>query len=305
MRRWWALPEVGVAPQLPLLAQFQRLVELQDSTRVLLDLGQQHHSPPDQPFAELKETLETWRLRAPNGWERLGAWADVLLWRNAVYNIVINAFKSYAETAPHLHQLGYRDKAWSVNRLARIARHQGCPEACKAAIGLLYGFNAMEVQEAFTKTTEQAKAFLLQARPPPARGTAPVRARISKKTLARGRAARARSRSSWAAGATCWRRRTWTTTRPTTRRSCSACARCSTRAWASPRSPTPALRPRSRSGRSWPTAGCPGAHSATRRPRPAGLRPAPGWRAPWWPTCRCARPPGPQRPAAPAAPAAR
>jgi transformation/transcription domain-associated protein len=165
MRRWWALPEVGVAPQLPLLAQFQRLVELQDSTRVLLDLGQQHHSPPDQPFAELKETLETWRLRAPNGWERLGAWADVLLWRNAVYNIVINAFKSYAETAPHLHQLGYRDKAWSVNRLARIARHQGCPEACKAAIGLLYGFNAMEVQEAFTKTTEQAKAFLLQARP--------------------------------------------------------------------------------------------------------------------------------------------
>lgn len=153
-----------MAPQLPLLAQFQRLVELQDSTRVLLDLGQQHHSPPDQPFAELKETMETWRLRTPNGWERLGVWADVLLWRNAIYNIVINAFKGYADTAPHLHQLGYRDKAWSVNRLARVARHQGCPEACKAAIALLYGFNAMEVQEAFVKTCEQAQAFLMQAR---------------------------------------------------------------------------------------------------------------------------------------------
>lgn len=60
--------------------------------------------------------METWRLRTPNEWERLSVWSDVLVWRNHIYNIVINAFQNLAERAPQLHQLGYRDKAWSVNR---------------------------------------------------------------------------------------------------------------------------------------------------------------------------------------------
>jgi hypothetical protein len=63
---------------------------------------------------DLQDILETWRLRTPNEWEPLSAWADVLTWRNAIYNVVINAFKNLGEMAPHLHQLGYRDKAWSV-----------------------------------------------------------------------------------------------------------------------------------------------------------------------------------------------
>lgn len=44
-----------------------------------------------------------------------------------------------------------RDKAWSVNRLGRIARLHHQPEACVHIINTLYGFNAMEVQEAFVK----------------------------------------------------------------------------------------------------------------------------------------------------------
>lgn len=32
------------------------------------------------------------------------------MWRNHIYNIVINAFKNVADVAPQLHQLGYRDK---------------------------------------------------------------------------------------------------------------------------------------------------------------------------------------------------
>ena len=60
--------------------------------------------------------METWRLRTPNDWERLGSWASVLCWRNHVYNAVIHNFKSFSEINPVLHQLGYRDKAWSVNR---------------------------------------------------------------------------------------------------------------------------------------------------------------------------------------------
>ena len=60
--------------------------------------------------------METWRLRTPNEWERLSGWAGVLVWRNHIYNTVIESFKGLAEINPVLHQLGYRDKAWSVNR---------------------------------------------------------------------------------------------------------------------------------------------------------------------------------------------
>ena len=43
-------------------------------------------------------------------------------------------------------------------RLGRVARKHGCPEACKRIIVEMYGFNAMEVQEAFIKICEQVGA---------------------------------------------------------------------------------------------------------------------------------------------------
>ena len=69
-----------------------------------------------------QDIMETWRLRTPNEWEGLTTWGGVLVWRNAIYNIVINAFKGLADVAPHLHQLGYRDKVcWCC-----------CSNKCKA-----------------------------------------------------------------------------------------------------------------------------------------------------------------------------
>jgi transformation/transcription domain-associated protein len=48
-----------------------------------------------------------------------------------------------------------QDKAWSVNRLGCIARKHGAPDTCIRIINTMYGFNAMERQEAFTKIREQ------------------------------------------------------------------------------------------------------------------------------------------------------
>ena len=155
---WWALPDVGAAARAPLAAAFQRVVELHESTRALVDLGSAQR--PGHQYAELKDILETWRLRTPDAADPLSAWADVLLWRNSVYNVVITAFKGLADAAPHLHQLGYRDKAWSVNRLASVARRHGSPSTCRSILASLYGFSAMEVQEAFVKACEHAKAAL-------------------------------------------------------------------------------------------------------------------------------------------------
>jgi transformation/transcription domain-associated protein len=48
-----------------------------------------------------------------------------------------------------------------VNRLGRIARLHHQPEACVQIINTQYGFNAMEVQEAFVKASCRTAAVLL------------------------------------------------------------------------------------------------------------------------------------------------
>ena len=59
-------------------------------------------------------------------------------------------------------QLGYKDKAWSVNKLSMVARRHGYYEACNRLINSLYGYNAMEVQEAFAKIRQQARVLLAE-----------------------------------------------------------------------------------------------------------------------------------------------
>lgn len=101
---------------------------------------------PAGAYVDLKDILETWRLRTPNEWDELTIWMDLLQWRNHMYNTVINAFKGFSETNPQLHQLGFRDKAWSVNKLAYVARRQGLCEVCVNVLNKMYGFLTMEVQ---------------------------------------------------------------------------------------------------------------------------------------------------------------
>ncbi len=48
-------------------------------------------------------------------------------------------------------------QAWSVNRYAMVARKHGLYHTCINIINSMYGFNAMEVQEAFTKIKEQVR----------------------------------------------------------------------------------------------------------------------------------------------------
>ena len=76
----------------------------------------------------LQDILETWRLRTPNTWERLSEWSNIMVWRNHIYNIIINAFGPVKELAPHLHQLGYRSAALS----------RRCQCTCQAACGILH-----------------------------------------------------------------------------------------------------------------------------------------------------------------------
>ncbi|KAH9662788.1 non-specific serine/threonine protein kinase [Citrus sinensis] len=167
LEQWWQLPEMSVHARIPLLQQFQQLVEVQESARILVDIANGNKLSSSSAagvhgnlYADLKDILETWRLRTPNEWDNMSVWYDLLQWRNEMYNSIIDAFKDFGTTNPQLHHLGYRDKAWNVNKLARIARKQGLYDVCVTILEKMYGHSTMEVQEAFVKIREQAKAFL-------------------------------------------------------------------------------------------------------------------------------------------------
>ncbi|OIV92684.1 hypothetical protein TanjilG_18035 [Lupinus angustifolius] len=166
LEQWWQLPEMSVHSRIPLLQQFQQIVEVQESARILLDISNGNKLSGNSVvgvqnlYADLKDILETWRLRTPNEWDNMSVWYDLLQWRNEMYNHVIEAFKDFGSTNSALHHLGYRDKAWTVNRLAHIARKHGLYDVCVSILEKLYGHSTMEVQEAFVKITEQAKAYL-------------------------------------------------------------------------------------------------------------------------------------------------
>ncbi|XP_024180311.1 transformation/transcription domain-associated protein isoform X2 [Rosa chinensis] len=167
LEHWWQLPQMSVHSRIPLLQQFQQLVEVQESSRILVDIANGNKLAANSVvgvhgnlYADLKDILETWRLRTPNDWDNMSVWYDLLQWRNEMYNAVIDAFKDFTTTNPQLHHLGYRDKAWNVNKLARIGRKQGLYDVCVTILEKMYGHSTMEVQEAFVKIREQAKAYL-------------------------------------------------------------------------------------------------------------------------------------------------
>lgn len=156
LEQWWQLPEMSVHARIPLLQQFQQLVEVQESARIIVDIangnkvaGSSVVGVHGSLYADLKDILETWRLRTPNEWDGLTVWYDLLQWRNEMYNGVIDAFREFGTTNSQLHHLGYRDKAWNVNKLAHIARKQGLNDVCVLILEKMYGHSTMEVQVPF------------------------------------------------------------------------------------------------------------------------------------------------------------
>ncbi|GFS36221.1 phosphatidylinositol 3- and 4-kinase family protein with FAT domain-containing protein [Actinidia rufa] len=131
LEQWWQLPEMSVHARIPLLQQFQQLVEVQELARIIVDIANGHKLSGSSVggvrgsiYADLKDILETWRLQTPNEWDNLIVWYDLLQWRNEMYNAVIDAFRDFGTTHPQLHHLGCHDKTWTVNKLAHISRRR-------------------------------------------------------------------------------------------------------------------------------------------------------------------------------------
>lgn len=57
-------------------------------------------------------------------------------------------------------QVGFKAKAWAVNKFATVARKQGLGAIGMDIIHKMYGYESMDIQEAFMKIKVQAKAYL-------------------------------------------------------------------------------------------------------------------------------------------------
>jgi transformation/transcription domain-associated protein len=168
--RWWSLPETGANCHVPMLHAFHVITEIQESRKVMHELAnctRPGHQNPQHSRTLVQDVLETWRLRTPNDWDPIPWHNQVLSWRGFMHDMIAGAQKSIQEVHPNvashatghsLDQLGMRDRAWAVNRFARIARKHNLPEVALSILSTQRPH--VEVQEAFVKLSEQSRAYL-------------------------------------------------------------------------------------------------------------------------------------------------
>jgi transformation/transcription domain-associated protein len=163
IRKWHQLPQRITNAHIPLLQNFQQLVELHDASVICQSLAQTNQANLDVKSGELKLLLGTWRDRLPNVWDDITAWQDLVTWRQHIFGLINT---TYLQLLPPQGQnasgasfayRGYHETAWIINRFAHVARKHQLPDVCISQLSRIYTLPNIEIQEAFLKLREQAK----------------------------------------------------------------------------------------------------------------------------------------------------
>lgn len=163
IRKWHQLPKRFTNAHVPVLQNFQQLVEMHDASVICASLAQTNQANLDHKSPELKLLLGTWRDRLPNFWDDINAWQDLVTWRSHIFQLVNQKYLSLVPQQPgnntgHSFAFrGYHETAWTINKFAHIARKHNLPEVCIAQLSRIYTLPNIEIQEAFLKLREQAK----------------------------------------------------------------------------------------------------------------------------------------------------
>jgi transformation/transcription domain-associated protein len=125
---------------------------LYESAKIVKDInGATRHAK----LTEIKNgILKSWRERLPCETDDMTLWSDILQWRQHVYSMINNAIPPTDSSF-----LGFHETAWSINKLARVARKQGLFEMCINSLAKIYQLPNIDLQEAFAKLREQIKCF--------------------------------------------------------------------------------------------------------------------------------------------------
>lgn len=163
IRKWHQLPRNITNAHIPILQNFQQLVELHDASVICGSLSQTTPNNLDQKSQDLKLLLGTWRERLPNVWDDINAWQDLVTWRQHIFTLINRTYlallppqQNNASGNSYAYR-GYHETAWIINRFAHVARKHQLPEVCIAQLSKIYTLPNIEIQEAFLKLREQAK----------------------------------------------------------------------------------------------------------------------------------------------------
>lgn len=163
IRKWHQLPKRITNAHVPVLQNFQQLVELHDANIICISLSQTTQNNLDAKSQELKLLLGTWRDRLPNVWDDINAWQDLVTWRQHIFNLINRTYlallgpqQSNATGNSYAYR-GYHETAWIINRFAHVARKHQLPDVCISQLSKIYTLPNIEIQEAFLKLREQAK----------------------------------------------------------------------------------------------------------------------------------------------------
>ncbi|KAL8711708.1 MAG: hypothetical protein Q9220_003879 [cf. Caloplaca sp. 1 TL-2023] len=163
IRKWHQLPRRITNAHVPILQNFQQLVELHDANVICTSLNQTTSANLDQKSQELKLLLGTWRDRLPNVWDDINAWQDLVNWRQHIFQLINRTYlgllpQQQTSTSGNSYAYrGYHETAWIINRFAHVARKHQLPDVCISQLSRIYTLPNIEIQEAFLKLREQAK----------------------------------------------------------------------------------------------------------------------------------------------------
>ncbi|KAL2136937.1 hypothetical protein VTI74DRAFT_98 [Chaetomium olivicolor] len=163
IRKWHQLPKRLTAAHVPILQNFQQLVELHDASVICQSLAGTNANNLEVKSGELKLLLGSWRDRLPNTWDDIVAWQDLVTWRQHIFGLING---TYLPILPQQAQnaggvsfayRGHHETAWIINRFAHVARKHALPDVCISQLSRIYTLPNIEIQEAFLKLREQAK----------------------------------------------------------------------------------------------------------------------------------------------------
>lgn len=163
IRKWHQLPTRITLGHIPLLENFQHLIELHDAQAISRSLSETTAANLDVKSQELKMLLGTWRDRLPNFWDDINAWQGLVCWRQHIFQLINSVYlqlvppTNTGATSNSFACRGYHETAWIINRFAHVARQHNLPEVCIAQLSKIYTLPNIEIQEAFLKLREQAK----------------------------------------------------------------------------------------------------------------------------------------------------
>ncbi|KAK4104754.1 hypothetical protein N658DRAFT_418642 [Parathielavia hyrcaniae] len=163
IRKWHQLPKRLTSAHVPVLQNFQQLVELHDASVICQSLTGTNANNLDVKSGELKLLLGSWRDRLPNTWDDIVAWQDLVTWRQHIFGLINGTYLQLVPPQPQnaggvsFAYRGYHETAWIINRFAHVARKHALPDVCISQLSRIYTLPNIEIQEAFLKLREQAK----------------------------------------------------------------------------------------------------------------------------------------------------